>query len=92
MFFMSERNPSLSKYRDGLETIINRVMEFVDQNQEATSIRPPFDFFASVVQAGNSGIPSSIDGNPLEPSDFQWSDLGDWFNFHDTFDLHADDL
>lgn len=84
MFFMSERNPSLSKYRDGLETIINRVMEFVDLNQEATSTRHSFDFFASVVQAGGSEIPS-ID---LEP----WSDIGDWFGFQNTFSVHANDL
>ncbi|RAO69382.1 uncharacterized protein BHQ10_005394 [Talaromyces amestolkiae] len=84
MFFMSERNLSLSKYRDSLETIINRVMEFVDQNQEATTTRPSFDFFASVVQAGGSGIPS-IDSEP-------WSDLGDWFGLQNTFGVHADDL
>ncbi|GLB09453.1 hypothetical protein AtubIFM57258_005374 [Aspergillus tubingensis] len=30
LFVMAERNPSLKKYRDGLEMIINRVMEYVN--------------------------------------------------------------
>lgn len=29
---MAERNPKLKKHRDGLETIINRAMEFVEES------------------------------------------------------------
>lgn len=32
LFVMAERNPKLKKHRDGLETIINRAMEFVEES------------------------------------------------------------
>ncbi|PYH28244.1 Zn(II)2Cys6 transcription factor [Aspergillus neoniger CBS 115656] len=35
LFVMAERNPSLKKYRDGLEMIINRVMEYVNDAAKA---------------------------------------------------------
>ncbi|RAH63198.1 Zn(II)2Cys6 transcription factor [Aspergillus piperis CBS 112811] len=35
LFVMAERNPSLKKYRDGLEMIINRVMESVNDAAKA---------------------------------------------------------
>ncbi|KAL3257378.1 hypothetical protein ABHI18_006898 [Aspergillus niger] len=38
LFVMAERNSSLKKYRDGLEMIINRVMEYVNDAAKADSM------------------------------------------------------
>ncbi|KAJ5811764.1 hypothetical protein N7474_008065 [Penicillium riverlandense] len=37
IFMMAERNPKLKKHRDGLETIINRAMEFVEESANTRS-------------------------------------------------------
>jgi hypothetical protein len=36
---MAERNPKLKKHRDGLETIINRAMEFVEESANTRRAR-----------------------------------------------------
>jgi hypothetical protein len=70
MFGVAERNPRLTKYRDGLETIINRAMEFV---QDASISASENRFSISTDMIGELQeqplTPSSLD--PMKMLDLQ---------------------
>ncbi|PYI09746.1 hypothetical protein BO78DRAFT_436581 [Aspergillus sclerotiicarbonarius CBS 121057] len=70
LFVMAERNASLKKYRDGLETIINRVMEDVNDaayDCQSVSMRtksvntPPVEENAGQTTAGDTQLQNEID-------------------------------
>ncbi|PYH94539.1 hypothetical protein BO71DRAFT_475767 [Aspergillus ellipticus CBS 707.79] len=78
LFVMAERNASLKKYRDGLETIINRAMEFV-QEAGSTDTESGVHQFATAQptdppreEAGlQTGMPTGENSMPTGFIDFQ---------------------
>lgn len=87
---MAERNPKLKKYRDGLETVTNRVMEFVENAYQTTSnngVQPQIPLENSQI-LHSATTPDSIlsmgtqmhslsgqNGLPIEPYEILPSDI-----------------
>lgn len=81
MFFMAERNSALKKYRDGLEMVINRAMDFVNETEESERSPNPNDYSEAWLPENPFHASTESDNVPIS----EWSDIGSWFDFQNPF-------
>lgn len=78
---MAERNSALKKYRDGLEMVINRAMDFVNETEESERSPNPNDYSEAWLPENPFHASTESDNVPIS----EWSDIGSWFDFQNPF-------